>query len=67
MPKHRSHSIEFTRQVAQEFLAGKTQHGLAKRKVPVPTLEDFREGGSINQCLKENPRQLSNACWVRDH
>ena len=31
MAKHRSHSIEFKRQVAQEFLAGETLHGLANR------------------------------------
>ena len=31
MPRHRSHSIEFKRQVAQEFIAGETLHGLAKR------------------------------------
>ena len=31
MAKHRTHSIEFKRQVAQEFLAGQTLHGLAKR------------------------------------
>ena len=31
MAKHRSHSIEFKRQVAQEFLGGETLHGLAKR------------------------------------
>src|SRR5271169_3737894 len=31
MAKHRSHSIEFERQVAQEFIAGETLHGLAKR------------------------------------
>jgi transposase len=31
MARHRSHSIEFKRQVAQEFLAGDTLHGLAKR------------------------------------
>jgi transposase-like protein len=31
MPKHRSHSIEFKRQVAQEYLGGETLHGLAKR------------------------------------
>jgi transposase-like protein len=31
MVKHRSHSIEFKRQVAQEFLSGETLHGLAKR------------------------------------
>jgi transposase len=31
MAKHRSHSVEFKRQVAQEFIAGETLHGLAKR------------------------------------
>ena len=31
MAKHRSYSTEFKRQVAQEFLAGETLHGLAKR------------------------------------
>ena len=31
MARHRSHSVEVKRQVAQEFLAGETLHGLAKR------------------------------------
>ena len=31
MARHRSHIVEFKRQVAQEFLAGETLHGLAKR------------------------------------
>jgi transposase len=31
MPKHRSHSAAFKRQVAQEFVAGETLHGLSKR------------------------------------
>jgi transposase-like protein len=31
MAKHRSHSVEFKRQVAQEYLSGETLHGLAKR------------------------------------
>ena len=31
MAKHRSHSIEFKRQVAQEFIAGETLHSLARR------------------------------------
>jgi transposase len=31
MAKHRTHSTEFKHQVAQEFLAGETLHGLAKR------------------------------------
>lgn len=31
MARHRSHSVAFKRQVAQEFLASDTLHGLAKR------------------------------------
>ena len=31
MRKHRSYPVEFKRQVAREFLAGETLHGLAKR------------------------------------
>jgi transposase len=31
MPRHRSHSVAFERQVAEEYLAGETLHGLAKR------------------------------------
>ena len=31
MARHRSYSIEFKQRVAQEFLAGETLHGLAKR------------------------------------
>ena len=31
MAKHRTHSIEFKRQVAQDFIVGETLHGLAKR------------------------------------
>jgi transposase len=31
MAKHRTYSIEFKRQVAQEFIAGETLHALSKR------------------------------------
>jgi transposase-like protein len=31
MAKHRSHSIQFKRQVAQEFIAGETLHALVSR------------------------------------
>jgi len=31
MARHRSHSVAFKRQVAQEYLGGGTLHGLAKR------------------------------------
>ena len=31
MAKHRTHSVEFKRQVSKEYLAGETLHGLSKR------------------------------------
>ena len=31
MARHRTHSIEFKRQVVQDYLAGETLHGLARR------------------------------------
>jgi len=31
MARHRTHSTDFKRQVAQDFIAGETLHGLAKR------------------------------------
>ena len=31
MTKHRSHSAAFKRQVAEEFIAGETLHGLSQR------------------------------------
>jgi transposase-like protein len=31
MAKHRNHSMEFKRQIAQEFIDGEPLHGLAKR------------------------------------
>ena len=31
MAKHRTHSIEFKRQIAEDFIAGETLHALASR------------------------------------
>ncbi len=31
MARHRTHSIAFKKQVAQEYLAGESLHGLARR------------------------------------
>ncbi len=44
MAKHRTHS-EFKRQVAQDFIAGETLHGLAKRHDidNVQNLSHFRD------------------------
>ena len=36
MAKHRTHSIEFKRQVALDFIAGETLRGLAKRHLAQP-------------------------------
>jgi len=44
MAKHRSHSIDFKRQVAREYLAGETLHGLAKRHDSLRSLRKFWEG-----------------------
>ena len=52
MAKHRTHSIEFKRQVAQEFLAGETLYGLAKR----PQI-----GGADS---RESPRVRESPAWV---
>ncbi|MDX8535921.1 hypothetical protein RFM41_33610 [Mesorhizobium sp. VK25A] len=38
MAKHRSHSIEFIRQVAQKFISGETLEGLAKHHDVSPNL-----------------------------
>ena len=53
MPRHRSHSIEFKRQVAQEFLGGETLHGLAKRhdisRNLIRIWVDKYEGGALDE------------------
>jgi hypothetical protein len=54
MVRYRSHSIEFKRQIAQEFLAGETLHGLANdtkrapstRTLPRPTSFSNMKRGS---------------------
>ncbi|MER8956568.1 hypothetical protein NKH98_28460 [Mesorhizobium sp. M0833] len=47
MVTYRTHSIEFKRQVVQEFLSGETLHGLAKRhelprNLPAPSTKTWR-------------------------
>jgi hypothetical protein len=43
MAKHRSHSIEFKRQVAQEFIAGETLHALSSREVVSRIFRTFNQ------------------------
>jgi hypothetical protein len=71
MAKHRTHNIEFKRQVAQEFLGGETLHGLAKRhdicrnliRVWVPKSEAcvFDENAAAVDLLR-NTKPVSR-CW----
>ena len=50
---HRTHSIAFKRQVVQEYLAGETPHGLARRhdfsRTPVRTWVDEYEAGAFGE------------------
>jgi len=65
MAKHRTHSIEFKRQVVQEFLGGETLHGLAKRhdisrnliRIWVPKYEagDFDDDAVAADLLRIRP------------
>ena len=45
MAKHRTHSIAFKRQVVQEYLAGETLHGPARRYELSRTPSDL--GGEV--------------------
>ena len=53
MAKHRTHSIEFKRQVAQEFLAGETLHGPAKRHDVCRNL--IRVAVIVQETLRRDP------------
>ena len=57
MARHRSHSIEFKRQVAQEFVAGETLYALANGMMPpIATFErtspDVRKAPILLKKLK---------------
>ena len=43
MVRHRTHSIEFKRQVVQDYVAGETLHGLANRRTCPTLLRPSRE------------------------
>jgi transposase len=69
MAKHRTHSVKFKRQVAQEFLSGETLHGLAKRhdvcrnliRVWVQKYEagDFDEDAAAADSLQEYEARIA--------
>ena len=51
--EHRTHSIAFKRQVVQEYLAGETLHGLARRqdlsRTLIPIWVDKYEAGAFDE------------------
>jgi len=55
MAKYRSHSIEFKRQIAQEFLAGETLHGLEKRHDISPSTKTARLPTSFSNTKRGSP------------
>jgi len=59
---HPATAAEFTGKTLARVCAGDFQR-LCAKQVPAPMIEDFREGGLVDQCLKEKLRQLSDACW----
>jgi hypothetical protein len=36
---------------------------LCAQRVPLPSIEDFRDHGVINNCLRERLQSLSRRCW----
>jgi hypothetical protein len=59
---HPAIAVEHTGKTLARVCAGDFER-LCAKQVAVPAIEDFRDGGTINQCLKEKLRQLSNPCW----
>ncbi len=51
MARHRTHSIAFKKQVAQEYLAGESLHGLARRHDVSRNLIRIRVPGACNPGL----------------
>jgi transposase len=67
MTKHRSHGIEFKRQIAQEFQDGDTLHGLAKRHDISRNLirvwvEKYEAGGFDDDARAADLVQADEAC-----
>ena len=68
MARQRSHSIEFKRQVAQEFIAGESLYALSKRHDISRQLVRVYEAGALDedaqlrgrQCVSCRPRRLNS-------
>jgi Transposase len=70
MRKHRSYPVEFKRQVAQEYLAGETLHGLAKRHEINRNLvriwvAKYEAGSFDNDVIAAEPASSRVVGWTR--
>jgi transposase len=67
MPRHRSHSVAFKRQVVAEHHAGETLHGLARRhdlsRNPIRIWVEKAEAGALDQDAAS--AELLTACEAR--
>lgn len=67
MPRHRSHSVEFKRQVVAEYHAGECLHALARRHERSRNLiriwVEEAEAGTLDQDISST--QLLTACEAR--
>jgi transposase len=77
MARHRSHSVEFKRRVAQEFIAGETLYALAKRhdvsrtlirvwvkKLEAGALDDDAEAADLLQTYEVRIAALKQALEI---
>ena len=61
MAKYRTHSIEFKRQVVQEFLGGESPHALAKRHGISRNL--IKSGSPSTRPAGSTATRLPRMCW----
>jgi hypothetical protein len=63
--KHRTHGIEFKRQIAQDFIAGETLHTIASRRDISRNLIEFGSGSLKLERSMMTPRRLNSSGSTR--
>lgn len=59
---HSAMAAEHSGRLRARVCAGDFER-LCAKQVAVPAVDDFRDGGPVNRCLKEKINQLSTPCW----
>lgn len=71
MVPHRSHSVEFKRQVAQDYLAGETLHSLARRhdlsrnliRIWIQKFEASAFDDEVPRLIRSRPERRASPRW----